>query len=539
MAMAVKLVFTICAAAFVLAAQPVQAQIDASSAAGLNEEVRGEITITLDDAIQIAMINNYMLRRGLLDIEFADAQIREAWGAVYPQISASGQYTRNIQTPNPFAGSDAGGLFQTIGAIEWLAFNEDRRTDGNPDTEPIPFEEYLERQAQGYEAAGLTPPGFDDDNPFAIENEFQFGINLTQTLYNGSAFAAIRGARQLRQINLDQVERDRQVITNEITEAFYGALLVKEQLSVLDVSVERLRATVEETRKAVQAGMASRVDRLSAEVELVNLETDLIELENQVELATKSLNLILGIPVQTTINLSGALAFDENMAEIIPDVEDSYLAAIQNRPDVNQIDNVVELLGVQRNITRSQYFPVVNAFANYAYIGQVPDNRQVVNRVPGTDFQFEGSERSFFDDNYWNPAFSVGISMNWTIFNGFQTRSRVQQNQIEKRQAEIDREQLRNAIYLEIDQAVRNLENSYRRIMSQQRNIDQAELNYEIASQRLREGLGTALEERQASSLLDQSKLNYLAAIYDFKVAMSTYRTAVGESPAWESQESR
>lgn len=519
--------------------QHLHAQTDAPAPSTLNSVIRDDITITLDDAIQIAMINNYMLRRGLLDIDLADAQIREAWGAVYPQISASGQYTRNIQVPNPFAGSDAGSFFQSFGAIEWLAFNEERRTDGDPATEPITFEEFLERQAQGYEAAGLTPPGFDDDNPFAIENEFQFGVNVTQALYNGSAFAAIRGARQLRQINLDQVERDRQVITNEITQAFYGALLAKEQLNVLQVSVDRLRATVEETRKAVEAGVANRVERLSAEVELVNLETDLIELENQVQLATKSLNMILGIPVQTNLNLSGSLEFDENMSEIIPDVEESYIIALQHRPDVSQIDNLVELLDVQRNITRSQYFPVVNAFANYAYIGQVPDNRQLVSRVPGTDFQFEGSRRSFFDDAYWNPAFSVGVSLNWTIFNGFQTRSRVQQNQIEKRQAEIDREQLKNAVYLEIDQAVRNLENSFRRIMSQKRNIDQAQLNYDIASQRLREGLGTALEERQASSLLDQSKLNYLAAVYDFKVAMSTYKTAIGESPSWEAEESR
>lgn len=519
--------------------QHLHAQTDAPAPSTLNSVIRDDITITLDDAIQIAMINNYMLRRGLLDIDLADAQIREAWGAVYPQISASGQYTRNIQVPNPFAGSDAGSFFQSFGAIEWLAFNEERRTDGDPATEPITFEEFLERQAQGYEAAGLTPPGFDDDNPFAIENEFQFGVNVTQALYNGSAFAAIRGARQLRQINLDQVERDRQVITNEITQAFYGALLAKEQLNVLQVSVDRLRATVEETRKAVEAGVANRVERLSAEVELVNLETDLIELENQVQLATKSLNMILGIPVQTNLNLSGSLEFDENMSEIIPDVEESYIIALQHRPDVSQIDNVVELLDVQRNITRSQYFPVVNAFANYAYIGQVPDNRQLVSRVPGTDFQFEGSRRSFFDDAYWNPAFSVGVSLNWTIFNGFQTRSRVQQNQIEKRQAEIDREQLKNAVYLEIDQAVRNLENSFRRIMSQKRNIDQAQLNYDIASQRLREGLGTALEERQASSLLDQSKLNYLAAVYDFKVAMSTYKTAIGASPSWEAEESR
>lgn len=523
------LLLTVCLLMLPVSSQAQQSPAGLDALAG-HEASNGTVSISLDEAIQIAMVNNYMIRRGLLDIENANAQIREAWGAVYPQVNASAQYTRNIRIPNPFAGSDAGGIFQAFGALEWLAFNEGRRTDGDPSTAPIPFDDFLERQAQGYRDAGLTPPGFDSDNPFAIENEFLFGLNVTQALYNGAAFAAIRGAEQLRLINLEQVERDRQVITDQITEAFYGALLAREQYQVLALSVERLQTTVDETRRAVQAGVLSRVDRLSAEVELVNLETDLIQLENQVVLASKNLSLILGIPVSTNLELRGSLIFDESMAIIVPDVEESYLLAIQRRPDVSQVDNLIQLLDVQRNITRSQFFPTINAFANYAYIGQVPDNRQLVRQIQGQDFQYEASNRSFFDTAYWNPAFNVGISLNWNIFNGFQTQSRVQQATIARRQAEIDREMLRNAVFLEIEAAVRNLDNAYRRIMSQQRNIERAELNYEIAAQRLREGLGTALEERQASSLLDQSRLNHLAAIFDYKVALSKYNTAVGLS---------
>jgi hypothetical protein len=108
------------------------------------EFAKDEITITLDEAIQIALINNYMIRKGLLDVEHAEAQIREAWGSVYPQLNSSGSYTRNLRTPNPFAGSDAGGIFETLGAMEWLAYNENARTDGDPETSPIPFDEFLD-----------------------------------------------------------------------------------------------------------------------------------------------------------------------------------------------------------------------------------------------------------------------------------------------------------------------------------------------------------------------------------------------------------
>jgi outer membrane protein TolC len=488
-----------------------------------------EITITIDEAIQIALINNYMIRKGLLDVEMAESQIREAWGSVYPQINAAGSYTRNILTPNPFAGSDAGGIFETLGAIEWLAYNELARTDEDPSTQPIPFDEFLDRQSQGFQDAGLTVPGIDGSNPFAVENQFQFGLSLSQTIYNGAAFAAIRGARQVRELNADQMEVDRQIVTSQIKTSFYAALLAREQLDVLRSSVERLSDTVEETKKSVDAGLLSKFDRISAEVELVNLETNLIEVENQAELAVKNLALQLGIPANTKVNLRGELRYSEELRPEFFDAELSYELAMQQRPDLRQTQGMIELLKVQGEITRSGYLPMINAFANTAYIGQVPSNRVRIMPVEGEEFTYTSETRSFFDSSYWNPAVAVGLNFNWNIFSGFQTRMRSEQNIISIRQAEIDREFQKNAIYLEIEQSVRNLETALRRIHSQQRNIEQAELNYEFALRRLQEGLGTPLQERQASSLLDQSRLNYLAAVYDYLVALSQYDKAVGK----------
>ncbi|MEX0660680.1 MAG: TolC family protein [Balneolaceae bacterium] len=494
-----------------------------------------EITITVEEAVQIALVNNYMLRKGILDIETADQQIREAWGAVYPQVNASGTYTRNVVSPNPFAGSDAGGLFESFGAIDWLAFNEGARTDGDAGTDPISFDEYMERQQQGYEDSGITPPG-GQDNPFSVENQFEFGASVTQALYNGAAFAAIKGAQSLRNINESQAQLDQQQVIDDIKNAFYNALLAKEQTDVLETSVERLRNTVEETRASVEAGVLSKSDRMSAEVELVNIETDLIEAKNQAELAVKNLSLQLGIPVQTNVQLRGALEFSEDIMPNLLDKEETYRMAIGQRPDLNQADERLGLLDVNRNITRSQYFPTVNAFANAAYVGQLPDDRTAISQVQGEQFRFQSEQRGFFSESYWNPAVAVGISLNWSIFDGFQRSAQVQQNTIEIRQAEIDKEFLKNSIYLEVDQAIKELETAYERIVSQQRNIERAETNYEFARTRLQEGAGTPLEERQASSLLDQSRLNYLSAVHSYVTALSGYEKAIGK-PAVEINE--
>lgn len=505
-------------------------QVVSVSAQDLSEKMETEeVVITLDEAIQIALVNNYMLQKGLLELDRADAQIKEAWGAVYPQVNASGSYTRNIVTPNPFAGSDAGGLFESFGAVDWLAFNENARTDGDSNSDPISFDEYLDRQRQGYEDSGLSPPGTGSDNPFAVENQFEFGVSVSQAIYNGAAFAAIKGAEQFRELSREQVQSERQQVVSEVKNTFYGALLAREQVDVLRTSVDRLRKTVEETRRSVEAGVLSRYDRVSAEVELVNLETNLIEVENQAELATKNLALQLGIPTRRTVILRGALDYNESLQPDLADTDLAYEMALQQRPDVKQIDSMIELRKIEGDITRSRYVPTINAFANFAYIGSVPSNRQSITSVPGQDFEFTSSDRSFFDNSYWNQAVAVGLRMNWSIFNGFQTKMQVQQNKIDVRQAEIDREFQKNAVYLEIDQSLKTLETAFKRIKSQERNLDQAELNYDFALRRLQEGAGTALQERQASSLLDQSKLNYLSAVYDYLTALSQYEKSIGK----------
>jgi len=504
---------------------PMMAQNSELTASTVGEE----ITITIDEAIQIALVNNYMIRKGILNVENAEAQIREAWGSVYPQINASGSYTRNLQTPNPFAGSDAGGIFQSLGAVDWLAFNESARTDGDPSTNPIPIDEYFDRQEEGYRNAGIPIPGMDGSNPFAVENQFQFGLSLNQTLYSGAAFAAIRGAQQIRDLNEDQSELERQTVVSQIKQSFYTALLAQEQLDLLKSSVERLSLTVEETKKSVEAGVLSRYDRISAEVELINLETSLIEVENQAELAIKNLALQLGIPTKTVVNLRGSLQYSDALLPETYDMDVAYEVAIQQRPDLSQLKGLISLTEVEGEIARSAYLPTVSAFANAAYIGQVPSNRLNIMRVEGEDFAFTSESRNFFDSSYWNPAVAVGLRFNWSIFNGFQTKMRVEQNKIAVRQAEIDLEFQKNAIYLQIEQSVRNLETALRRIHSQERNIEQAELNYEYSRRRLAEGIGTPLQERQASSLLDQSSVNYLTAVYDYLIALSEYEKAIGK----------
>ncbi len=88
------------------------------------------VGMTLAEALELGLQHNHALQRSRIDAEAAGQQVEEAWSSVYPRLDLTLRYTRTVESPDPFAGSDAGGFFDQLAAVGWLAFNESARTDG-------------------------------------------------------------------------------------------------------------------------------------------------------------------------------------------------------------------------------------------------------------------------------------------------------------------------------------------------------------------------------------------------------------------------
>ena len=519
---------------FVAASASAQTPGDAPTLAGptppqrVAETERAGLSLSLEEAIQIALDQGYTVRTAALDVANAAAQVREAWGQVLPSVDVSSSYTRNVVQANPFAGSDAGGLFGALGAVDWLAFNEDARTDDDPATNPISLDEFRRRQAEGFENAGIALDS--DDNPFGVPNQFQNSLSISQTLYSGSAFAAIKGAKSLRAINQAALTQQQQETVDAVRRFYYGALLAQERANVTQSSVVRTQATLNETTRRVAQGVLPKFERLTAEVEVANNQTQLIEAQNAAALAKSNLLFALGLPVNRPVALVGDLDLpDDTFLETVS-LDDAVATALERRPDLEQARLAIDLQEVQRNITRAQYYPSASAFANFAYTGNVPDDRSsaLQGADPNDPFAVTTSDNGFFSGNYWNPSVAVGVRLNWNLFNGFQTRYRVQQNTIAVQKAEVQFQQAVQGAVLEVESALRNIASARQRIAGQQQTVRTAQTAYEYAADRLSAGVATQIDVRLASTQLDQAQLAYLQAAYDYLVARSDLQRAVG-----------
>jgi len=493
------------------------------------QEAPINVVLTLEEAIQVALVENMALENVRLDLENTRSLIKEGWAELYPTVDVNSSYTRNVKSANPFAGSDAGGLFETLGFLNWLSFNEQARTDTDASTDPITIAEYYQRLEQGYSSAGIARSN--SDNPFSVPNVYSNGISITQKVFDGRAiFGAYGASKWLKPFSENAVSLQEQRLINQVRTAWFGILLLLEQEDVLEQSVERSKRTLHEVTRQVDQGVAPKFQRLSAEVELANLETQLIQSQTSSEAAIDNLKLLLAIPSSTDVTLRGSLESNLDDRFVGMSSEESARIALEKRPDLAQARINTELELIQLKVAKVEFLPTIDAFANFNYLGSVPDNRNVVSTSASDPFSFSQSSRGYFDDAYWNRSTNVGFRLSWNLFNGFASRQHVQQRKIAVQQSENNSEFLAQSIRLEVERALRNLGTARTRMLSQTKNVDRAELNFEYAESRLKEGVATPLEVREASNQLDQSRLGYLQAVHDFLVARSAYETAIGNS---------
>ncbi len=484
------------------------------------------ITLTLEEAVQIALLNSYATQSARLDRDDATAQARISLGAVLPNVVATSGYTRNLKTANPFAGSSAGTLFSSFGYLGWLAYNEEARTDDDPATNTLTFTEYSDRVEQGMKDAGLSLIA--EENPFAVANQFQNTISVSQTVFDASAFLNVSGFKYLARSLDSALDRQEQLTVDEVRRAFYQVLLFQQQSLVAAQSVERTRRTVEETARLVQQGVAPKAQRLSAEVQLANLETQLMQTQNLADSALDNLKLALGIPVMQRVRLSGSLEADISTPYLTVSEASAFDKARSMRPDLQQLEALRDIARVMLRASQGSRLPTLNAIASFSYIGAVPSNRTYGRASEDDPFVFTQETNRFFSQSYWQPAISVGFNLRWSLFEGMSRRGRIQQQKIQLDRAELDVLRTTQSIRVEVSAALRNLQAAQSQILSQEQNVASAELNYTYAKTRLAEGVGTPFEERDASAQLDQSRINYLQAVYDFLIAQSAFEAAAG-----------
>ena len=447
--------------------------------------------LTLEDALRMALSRNRDLEDARLAYRGAEAQVREAWGSVYPTADLSATFVRNLSVPMSF--------------VPAVFFDPD------------------------------APPDQLVAVQFGADNQWNFAIRAEQTVFQASIFLGLSAAERYRALQREGVRGRAHQVATRVRLMYYDVLLAQEALRLNEESVRRVRKVLDETRAMNRAGLAADYDVLRLEVELANLEPNVRRARNAVAAAKRALAVELAVESLDSVEVAGSLAAmdlvavaendDANrevlrfagLAEAESETEEVVQLALSHRSDLRQLELLERLRTTEVRVERSEYLPRVSVFGSYSIAAQQ-------NGPP--EFFGPPGARAY--------GRQVGVQVSLPLFAGFKRPSRVAQRQAALRQVQAQRRLAMALAETEVRTLLDQVEEARARAHAQGRAVSQARRGFEIASAQYREGIGSQLEVTDAEVALRQSEFNYAEAVYDYLAARARLDEATGMVPLTE-----
>ena len=437
-----------------------------------NHVAAQEKDFTLQEAVRYGLSHNPTLENAKKDVDLAREKVNEIKAIGLPQINGSGNFMQYMRIP-----------VQVI-----PNFTNSFLPPGAPKGA-----DYIELSfAQKYTAMG--------------------SFQLSQLLFDGSYLVGLQASRDV--VNLYNVLADRSAIEieNNISKAYLLALLMKENVKMLEGNLSSVSKTLDQIKAINQQGLNEKldVDRLS--LTKSNLEIQLSRLKMQAELTQELLKFQMGMPVGNQINLTDNL--EKLMGEMTQDNSNESLT-LTNRVEYRLINKQIDLLKLDEKRYKMAYLPSLG----FAMNQQFASYRSTFNF-------FESNltpNNRFIPSSYW----ALGLQV--PIFDGLKKEAQRSQARINREKAENDRKNFENAALLDVNQNKVKYITNKSLLKQQASNKELANTIDQTTLKKFNVGVGSSFEFTQAESELTNANGNYLTAIYELLVSQIELKKALGK----------
>lgn len=331
-------------------------------------------------------------------------------------------------------------------------------------------------------------------------------LNGSQLLFDGSYLIGLKAAKTYTELSRKTTTQTEIEIAEQVSKAYYGVLVNRERIELLNQNLVRLDILLNQTRIMFQNGVAEQLDVDRLRVSYNNLKVEQQRAQRLVDLSENLLKFQMGLPQRQPVILT------DKLDEVEVDVA---LAAPSNFNYSSRIE--YSILETQRDLAtldlrniNSGYLPKLYLNARYGY--------NAANNEFGELTKFGN----------WLEFGYVGAQFQLPIFDGLRRHYQVQQAKLRLENTKFGFETLRQSIDLEQEQATTELTNALDVLKSQQENLTLAEDIARVAKIKFQEGVGSNLEVITAETDLRQAQTNYYAAIYDALIAKVNLEKANG-----------
>ena len=354
--------------------------------------------------------------------------------------------------------------------------------------------------------AGLLPKidligsvNYQDNEEPAISGLTEFTstnatLQASYTLFDGFGniytFKKLKSAGRLGRF---QARNAIEQVILQVSEAYYNLADASEQVAVAEEALAISGDRLKRARLRSEYGQANTLEVLSASVDVnadsVAWKEAVLGMEN----ANRRLNLLLDRPIDASYGIKSDVSFDKGLKkeEILQSAKQSFSAYLAARESVKQAE-------YDLGITRSDFFPELGAQAGYGF------SNTLAGFDPGTD-DLSGN-------------FSAALTLNFNLFDGFQSSIRRQNARIELQNAKLLEQKALSELEKQVADTWQEYLNTLDILEFQKKNLETAELNFRRSKELYVLGQLTTTTFREAQLNLINARKSIASAGYDAKI---------------------
>lgn len=490
------------------AAEDAAARPDGAEPPGTDTDTSQEpLRISLEDAIELARLNNLTLAANRLDARAAVDSFNSAWGAFDTVFFSSGFYSDGTEPPSPST---------TVGGVI---------LPGNPSTESV--------QAQwrtGLRGTFLTGTTW----------SFDVGPHKSETTQSGSTFTTVSGDWALElshpllrngdgyaQSDLELARHDATIATltaefqatttlQDVIIAYWNLMFTRADLKTRHLSVELATELLDITKRKFEQGLQNRINVTEVDAELATRKEELLTAIAAEENAEDQLRrLVLAPQDSRQWNRPVELLTEPAPAkERDIDVESAIATALQYRADVAASRERLLRAETDERRAKNQTQPLLDLTGGYGISSNQPSYGTVYSNLDDTSF----------DEAH------VGFLLEVPIGNrgaGYDLR----RAQTVRERAGVELRETEMTAYREVRLAAREVETQIARVAATKETVRLQQETYDGEVRRLENDLSTPFQVRQTQRDLLTAIDTAKRAMLDLEVARSVLLGAQGRLP--------
>ncbi len=358
-------------------------------------------------------------------------------------------------------------------------------------------------------------------NRFRIGTKYNFNHVLQVQLplfLGGARIANFNMQRHAHKSFLHMLRGKKQDVALKAIEAYYNVMLARDLIKVNEKARAAAQANFEQVKKFYQAGSASQLDLLRAKARLSQTLPALTSAKNALTLGLENLKFLLNLSSEDSVVVLDSLCIKEFLGSFKnQSLEELQALALANRWDLQSMEQQHAIQQNQKWLTGSRFLPNVIVSAKVQHQAFLENTR-----ITAHDY---------------TRSKSAAIALQWPLFEGGKRLLEFQQAFIQTEKVAFQKEQLKQAIRMEVKNSWQKFQEAKQNLQSLQAAFKEAQEALRLADLTYQEGVSTQVDVLNAQTAFTNSEVQYRKGIFDYNVSQLRLLKAIGKLDVlWQDQ---